>query len=234
MSRATEPDPDAAAFFASRCTPEYEAKVAAARDRERARAAELAAIHAPKKLVAQGVPLVLAQTVGDHRQLFATECLRYVNRPDRRAVTVLSGVTGCGKSMAGAALIARIGVGWFVSAAELAALDRKRVGDRSVFERALAAQCLVVDDVGTETITDDWLASLDLLIDKRVGFRRATVITTNLRATVTADEERAGKRGFQRAYGPRVWSRLLGLGRGVYLESSDPDYRALRRSQEAG
>lgn len=217
-----------APFFAAANTPEYAAKIADRTQRERERQRELDDLHAGPRLVAQGVPKNLADEISAGR-LFTTHCLTHVNAPDRRAVVVLSGITGCGKSLASAALLRKLGAGWFVPAAELAALDRSRTGDRSIFERAVTAGCLVVDDLGTETITDKWLASFDLLMEKRIGARRATVITTNL----PAQTDDGSMRGFRRAYGPRVWSRLLGLGRGVYLESPDPDYRALRRAQEA-
>lgn len=219
-------------FFAAAQTPEYEARIAARLARDREREQELDNLRARPRLVEQGVPAHLADevTVGD---LFTTQCLTKALAPDRRAVLVLSGCTGCGKSLASVALLRRLRLGWFVPAAELAALDRSRVADRQIFERAVDAPCLVVDDLGTETITDKWLTSLDLLVEKRIGARRTTVLTTNLRAQTTVDDERVGRRGFQRAYGPRIWSRLLGLGRGVYLESSDPDYRAAKRDQRA-
>lgn len=226
------PRPDLyAEFFRTRCleNPAYQERLDRIAAVEKSRAEELATMRALPHLLALGVPEILAKDV-TQRPLFATQCLDFVMRPNRKTVTVLSGNPGCGKSLAGAALLSKIGDGWFVSAAELASIDRKKTADREAYSRALVAPCLVIDDLGTEIIRDEWLSTLDLLVDKRVGHGRATVITTNLAAQVNEDDARGGVRGFRTAYGPRIWSRLQGAG--DYLESSDPDFRAARRAQE--
>lgn len=148
------------------------------------------------------------------RRLFLTQSLDVARTPDTRPLLVLAGGTGCGKSLAAAWMLMRRKGGRFMPAVDIASLQpRKRAADRERLDelRDMSA-ILVIDDLGTEAIDDDWRSQLDVLLDQRSGNRRLTVITTNL----------AGS-DFHNEYGARVWSRISGLGR--YHESTDPDWR---------
>lgn len=148
------------------------------------------------------------------RRLFLTQSLEVARTPDTRPLLVLAGGTGCGKSLAAAWMLMRRKGGRFMPAVDVANLrPLKRAADREKLDelRDMAA-ILVIDDLGTEPIDDDWRSQLDVLLDQRSGNRRLTVITTNL----------AGS-DFHNEYGVRIWSRINGLGR--YHESTDPDWR---------
>lgn len=160
----------------------------------------------------RGVTEELA-TLLTHR-LFLTQSLDVARTPDTRPLLVLAGGTGCGKSLAAAWMLMRRKGGKFMPAVDIASLQpRKRGADREKLDelRDLNA-ILVIDDLGTEPIDDDWRAQLDVLLDQRSGNRRLTVMTTNLAGSDFHDE-----------YGVRLWSRISGLGR--YHESTDPDWR---------
>jgi DNA replication protein DnaC len=165
-----------------------------------------------KSLVERGITVDVAQHLTT--RLFLTQSLDVARTPDTRPLLVLAGGTGCGKSLAAAWMLMRRKGGRFIPAVDIASLQpRKRAADRERLDelRDLSA-ILVIDDLGTEPIDDDWRAQLDVLLDQRSGNRRLTVMTTNLAGSDFHDE-----------YGVRLWSRISGLGR--YHESTDPDWR---------
>ncbi|OGS01560.1 MAG: hypothetical protein A2V88_02750 [Elusimicrobia bacterium RBG_16_66_12] len=88
-------------------------------------------------------------------------------------------------------------------------------------ERFIAAEALVLDDLGAERMkgdyTDDWCGSLlDLLIDRRHRDIRPTWYTTNL-----------GPVDFAERYGARMFSRLCGGNPMVEIERG-PDIRLVK------
>lgn len=129
---------------------------------------------------------------------------------------VLSGETGCGKSLAGAWAIAQAGGLWL----KARALERVRFD----LDEAIAAPLLVLDEVGGERLTRSRLAvdRVAELLEERHQARRRTILTTNLRRRRHhADDDPQ----FVERYGARVDSRLR--DRAVYAVLTDQDLRGL-------
>lgn len=157
--------------------------------------------------------------------------------PGTESFLVLLGRPGSGKSVAAATILraarkstAFLGSdgpvatwryssrgGLFVRAGALATGVFADEG-RARFERSLAVQFLVLDELGAERIDNSgiWLSMLDELIGHREANRLRTVITSNL--TLAQFAER---------YGDRVVSRLRGAGNVVGC--GDTDLRKLAR-----
>lgn len=165
------------------------------------------------KLREKGVLLIHAeQLVMPLRQ---TDPLTYVQaQPPSRPLLVLSGGTGCGKTLAACwpLLESR---GRVVLAADMAMMrpntwwrDRDRVLD---LERI---GLLIIDDLGVEpaSLRADFAQMLDKLLSKRAGNRLRTIITTN------DNSDR-----FEMLYGGRVWSRIAESGQ--FFEINAPDLR---------
>lgn len=99
---------------------------------------------------------------------------------------VMSGVFGCGKSVAAACAIADyVGVGVYLSSARVAPTFAARYGDAlEARERIVNCGFLVLDDPGSMDETPSELAlignALVELLDARKTSRRATILTTNL------------------------------------------------------
>jgi len=75
---------------------------------------------------------------------------------------------------------------------------------------------LVLDDLGTEKLTDFTLADVDLLLAEREQWQRRTLVTTNLTLEQIAD-----------AYGDRVASRLAS---GLVVQFAGNDRRIEKRA----
>lgn len=128
-------------------------------------------------------------------------------------ITALLGGTGCGKTMAGAWLVAEEG-GVYVSALEL----RKRLvsghwRDTEWAERVLRSRIVVLDDVGTESGDAEASAAVFELVNKRVGQEGGlTLITGNLSVAE-----------FVERYGERTARRIEHAG--VFIEAKGADLR---------
>lgn len=138
--------------------------------------------------------------------LAETHALRSVTRwfqarsagsPRPLSTLVLVGLTGRGKTVAGAWLLARLG-GRYVTAE---ALRRAVVGthwrDGVVLADLLNTRCVVVDDAGGEHEANGAKAAMFEFLNKRVGDSRGwTLVTANLTAAEFA--ERYGERTVRR------------------------------------
>lgn len=111
---------------------------------------------------------------------------------------VMSGVPGCGKSIAGAAAILEHGHGRWLDIFEVTRTgDGKRdKGDRELWQRCERAALLVVDDLGIED--PESRERLTRLLAARDNYGRRTIVTTNI--------EPAALAGYDR----RVTDRLMG------------------------
>lgn len=126
---------------------------------------------------------------------------RFLSPTNDKAILVLSGNVGTGKTVAAAWACAWNG-GRFVKA-----IDIVRAGvysDHTWLRQVWRSNVLVVDDVGTEPLdANGWsLSAIGSLFDERYDGSRKTVVTTNLQA-----------QEFKIRYGPRVWRRVLEVGR---------------------
>jgi DNA replication protein DnaC len=128
----------------------------------------------------------------------------------RKSVLVLSGPTGCGKTVAAAvwAMEAHRGRCSFMRAASFAALSRYKTERRAL----LSHDALVLDDLGAEyaDAAGNLQADLGELIDTYYGDMRPLVITTNLNATE-----------FKARYDDRIVSRLREAGNWFELVGAD-------------
>lgn len=95
---------------------------------------------------------------------------------------VLSGPTGCGKSMAAAAVPAENRTAMFIRADELVRLFSSMFGDQYERQQKLRdTQLLVIDDLGCELDSTRMLPALLDLLDARQSARKhPTIVTTNL------------------------------------------------------
>jgi len=139
--------------------------------------------------------------------------------PPRAGIYVLSGPTGCGKSMAAAAWLAEFGgrAPLWDSAARLSATSRYDADARA---RRESATGMVLDDLGVEYADrgGNWQADLDALVDWFYGHGRPLVVTTNIPLA-----GRDGRNPFADRYQARIASRVAeSLG---WLAVSGPDLR---------
>lgn len=128
---------------------------------------------------------------------------------------VLVGLTGRGKTVAGAWLLAKLG-GRYVTAE---ALRRAVIGthwrDAETLRDLLNTRCVVVDDAGGEHEANGAKAAMFEFLNRRVGHSRAwTLVTANLTAAEFAER-----------YGERTVRRIEHLGAIVEVSGDD-----LRRS----
>ncbi len=145
-------------------------------------------------------------------------------------VVVLSGLPGCGKTIASCAWIReavfaegrvtspqgfRGRVPMFVTSARLSRWDRY---DNSRMDDLLKANRLVIDDVGSEFADQkgNFNAILDELVSDRHANRRPLVMTTNLDAAA-----------FKARYDERIADRIREVGRFVSLDGSSMRKRAV-------
>lgn len=123
-------------------------------------------------------------------------------------ILVLSGGVGCGKTFASGVFVAETGAHW-TTAIGLERASTERWSDGSPFN--IRASTLVIDDVGTETLSDRWLEAFSLLIDVRQCHGR-TLITTNLPHTE-----------WRPRYKARISDRINHVGR--FVEMADGSMR---------
>lgn len=132
-----------------------------------------------------------------------------------RSTLVLAGGVGAGKTTAATwlALQARDESPAFVRATELERLTRYGM-ERKLDELLRASTSVVLDDLGTERISDSGAveAAVGELVDVCSSNRRPLVITTNLRQR-RPDGDQVSPPQFRERYGERVWSRLRETGR---------------------
>jgi len=127
---------------------------------------------------------------------------------DRRPLLVLAGSTGReGKSIAAAWLLAQLD-GLWVAAGALAGMGAAEY-DRAVY---VGAATLVIDDAGTEPLTEWSRGRLYDVIAERIANNRRTVVTTNI----------ADRGAFVRRYDERLAARIDELGRFIMLAAWKP------------
>lgn len=100
---------------------------------------------------------------------------------ERTLYLALFGTTGCGKTVACAWGIARVG-GRYVQAKKLERLFAAMYGSALQEQDALMERhgLLVIDDVGTELNPQTFASSLYEVLDRRQGSGRRTIITANM------------------------------------------------------
>lgn len=194
-------------------------------DDERKSAAETALKEAQRRELA-----ALGLSEKDHELLSSgvvTETLAVqAVRSSGVRLTALSGGPGSGKTTAGAVWLADLVMersSWsgidgalpafrakamFVTAAKLSRWPRY---DDDAMNRILKSTRLVIDDLGAEYVdkSGSYLSLLDEVINERYANKRATLLTTNLRA----DE-------FKDRYGERIADRIREVGKFVVVGSS--------------
>lgn len=122
------------------------------------------------------------------------------------------------------------GAGRFVRAVDLLAEIRATYGDRAVaseqeVERryTIEAPFLVLDDMGTEKLSEWVQEKLYAILDWRYGQELPTLITANLTLAALA--------GHYRTHGERLASRIAGMGEEVELRGRDRRWEPSRREQ---
>lgn len=129
---------------------------------------------------------------------------------------LLSGAVGTGKTHAAWACWPHlIGLGWvgsWVVLSELELLDAYLPGgDRGRADRALGANLLMLDDLGTAALSDWSRSRLTALIDYRWQHRKATIVTSNLAPAKLAAH--LGERATSRLAADATSVRMLGADR---------------------
>jgi DNA replication protein DnaC len=122
-----------------------------------------------------------------------------------KTVGAASALLGCAETLrttSGRVMPRWLRSGMFLKAQELARLQTYGPEADAAWERLRIRQLLIIDDLGTEAVTEHWLANLADLIDARMRREVRTIITTNL-----------DSRTFGERYGPRVMRRLRDCGR---------------------
>lgn len=137
-------------------------------------------------------------------------------------ITVLYGMTGRGKTVAGAWLIAHEG-GVYVTAPELYHLFSNSRRDENRINQILRARVALLDDLGTEENDAKAQGALWEFVNKRQGLRRAmTLITANL-ALYPIPGKVAEERAFVSRYDERIKRRIEHAGR--FVEATGEDLR---------
>lgn len=182
--------------------PEWKLEEFRRKERERAQASR-DAVEA-LDLPARALRLLWAENV---RETEAVLALR-----ETSTTTVLSGGTGCGKTVAAAGWLFHAARdsrtrGVWVTGARIARWDR--YSNREM-DKLLLPPRLVVDDLGGEFLDDrgSFMALLEELINERYACERPTVLTTNLNAAA-----------FKARYGERVADRIRDDGKFVVIAS---------------
>lgn len=184
----------------------YDAKVAAGIARERKAEAHTARLERVKQLREASFPAIsldAAFEAGSSKSL-PTTSLKHAGSfmAGSKAVLVLAGGTGAGKTTAAAwcALEAGGSSAGFIRASELEARGRY---DRDLRTWLRERSLLVIDDLGVEVLDGKGVfrSLLDETIDMFYGNRKRVVITTNLSKADAIER-----------YGDRVMSRLHEVG----------------------
>lgn len=152
---------------------------------------------------------VLAILNGTGKKFIDTECVRALQ--SQRTLTILSGRTGCGKTVAAAGWLYSWALefrqGLWLTAARLARWNRY---ETEKMNQVLMVSRLVLDDLGAEFIDTKgfFMALLDELVNERYANGRQTVIATNLNS-----EE------FKDRYSERIVDRIREKGQFVAIAS---------------
>jgi DNA replication protein DnaC len=85
--------------------------------------------------------------------------------------------------------------------------------ERSIIDRYATADLLILDDVGTEKISDWAIQTLSVIVDQRYSEMRRTLVTSNLSLEELSD--RIGDRTASRLSGMSVIAELSGSDRRV-------------------
>lgn len=159
-----------------------------------------------------GIPSVFARVVASDME--PTEALAALSDLGT-GVVVLSGVPGCGKSVAACSWLydglkgepQSMRSSLFVTAARLARWERYSDAEMN---RLLRAPRLVLDDIGTEyaDAKGNFLAIFDEVISDRAANERPLVITTNLTGEA-----------FKQRYDERISQRIRESGQFVSLKA---------------
>lgn len=166
------------------------------------------------------------QAIISDQGLQRTHALRAVQRwynvrsgSSKRPMSMLAlvGLTGRGKTVAAAWLLARIGGRYVTADTMRRAFVSTHWRDAGKFDELVAQRCLVIDEAGCEIDGDTALAAMTELLNRRQGLDRGwTLVTANI-----VEEE------FRQRYGERAMRRIEHQGAIVEVEGED-----LRRRPE--
>jgi len=140
---------------------------------------------------------------------------------------ILAGNTGCGKTHLAVAMMSKFLKGGsisalFVTLPELlleirsSFSEKSMTTEKSLVEQFSTKQFLVLDDLGAEKPSEFTVATLYLILDRRIRQERQTIITTNL-TNMDAITEYAGA---------RIASRISEM---ELINVNMPDYRKRRK-----
>lgn len=133
------------------------------------------------------------------------------------SMMALVGLSGRGKTMAAAWLLARVGGRYVTAETMRRAFVSTHWRDAGKFDELVAQRCLVIDEAGCELDGTTALAAMNELINRRLGLERAwTLITANI-----IEEE------FRQRYGDRTIRRIEHMGAIIQVKGDD-----LRRRPE--
>jgi DNA replication protein DnaC len=127
---------------------------------------------------------------------------------------VLTGVTGCGKTVASVWGIAQVG-GYYLDAKHLERTFASQFGEPVAEQQKILSKIglVVIDDVGTETNRETFMSSLFEVLNRRQGGGRKTILTAN-----------ETREHFLQAYGDaRIASRLK---RATFVGDASGDRRS--------
>lgn len=126
-------------------------------------------------------------------------------------IAVLVGLTGRGKTFAGAWLNSVLGGRYATAETVRRAFEGKNWRDAVMLEPFMNSRCVVVDDAGGEMDANTAAAAMFELVNRRAGDSRAwTLITANL----TKDD-------FIARYGERTVRRIEHVGHIIEVEGAD-------------
>ena len=152
---------------------------------------------------------------------------------------VLCGIKGTGKSVAATWAVREVirsgGSGAFRRASEIAKLSQFEAGAQEL-EHLKRVHLLVLDDVGTELLTDYAKAQFHELVDHRHEHYGRTILTSNLKLRVSTKKNPDGSittlPGLEERLGERIMDRIAQAGRCVQVSAS-PSLRRVGRPPEA-
>lgn len=148
------------------------------------------------------------------KQGVAADLWEWRDQPDRWLV--LTGEVGVGKTGLAVSLLAealRMGEqGLYVVLPDFLSRIRATYGktdeldELEVLESVISAPWLVLDDVGTATLSAWGREKLFTVVNHRLSYKRRTIFTTNLPIEDAGD----GGETFPQHVGPRTWDRIRG------------------------
>ena len=135
---------------------------------------------------------------------------------------VIRGNTGCGKTHLAVAMVRDRNVfkALFITVPDLLLKIRSSFNGGSESEDEIIGRyseipILVLDDLGAEKVSEFVIATLYIILDRRIRECRKTIITTNL-----------SKEEIEATFGARIASRLAGMEN---IKINMPDYRKKRQ-----